>query len=291
MLCSERFTARDAVSLRGAQIGGNLVLEQARLMNPGGRALPAASLVVDKGMFCTQGSALRARSTCVVLTSVGTLSSPGRSCATSVGTRSRLPDSPWRRTCSAGPSTPPTVSQRKFTAEGEIRLVGAHIKGTLDCASATLTNPVGSALGADGLTVDQDMFCSEGFSAEGEVRLLRAQIGGSLNFDAATLTNPEGPALDADGLTVGHGMVCRDGFTAHGEVSLHRAHIGAQLDFSGATLTNLGGWLLTWRGCSPPPCSFAGCQRHLSGSTSSMPRSGTSPTTQQAGPTSATLHL
>ena len=48
------------------------------------------------------------------------------------------------------------------------------------------SNPGGSALNADGLTVDQDMFCSEGFSATGEVRLPGAHIGGMLYCEAAS---------------------------------------------------------------------------------------------------------
>ena len=102
----------------------------------------------------------------------------------------------------------------------------------------TLTNPDKTALTADGLTVNGDMFCNDGFTAAGEVRLPGAHITGQLVFTGATLTNPDRTALFADGLTVNGGMFCRDGFTATGEVRLLRAHITGQLSFSGATLTN-----------------------------------------------------
>jgi hypothetical protein len=244
MLCSEGFTAHGEVSLRGAHIGGNLVFDQARLTNPGGRALAAASLVVGKGMFCTEGFSaegevrLRGAHIGRDLEFAGAkLRNPGGYALSAA----RLT---VEQDMLCGTERPADGESRRFTAEGEIRLVGAHIKGTLDCASATLTNRNGPALTADGLTVEQEMFCRQGFTATGGVRLLRARIGGSLNFDTATLTNPGGHALYGDGLTVDHGLVCREGFTAHGEVSLLGAHIGAQLDFSWATLTNPGGLTL-----------------------------------------------
>ncbi|MFG3600197.1 hypothetical protein [Micromonospora chersina] len=127
---------------------------------------------------------------------------------------------------------------------GETHLIGAHIGGHLSFSGAVLTNPIGHALNADGVTVDQDMFCRDGFTATGETRLLGAHIGGQLAFHGATLTNPDGYALNADGLTVDQDVVCRDGFTTTGEISLIGAHIGGQLAFHGATLTNPDGYAL-----------------------------------------------
>jgi adhesin HecA-like repeat protein len=124
-----------------------------------------------------------------------------------------------------------------FAATGEIRLRGAHIDGQLDLGGATLTNPSGSALDAEALTVDDSMSCLEGI-IRGEVNLRSAHIGGQLDLGGATLTNPDGYALAADGLTVDMNMFCGDGFAATGEVSLLGAHIGGQLEFRGATLTN-----------------------------------------------------
>ncbi|MFG1832969.1 translocation/assembly module TamB domain-containing protein, partial [Micromonospora chersina] len=101
--------------------------------------------------------------------------------------------------------------------------------------------PNGIALNADGLAVDQDIFCSEGFTATGEIRLVGVHIGGQLAFNGATLTNLDGDALSADGLIVDQGMFCRDGFAATGPIRLVGAHIGGQLNFNSATLTNPDG--------------------------------------------------
>jgi hypothetical protein len=133
---------------------------------------------------------------------------------------------------------------QRFTATGEVSLVGAHIGGTLSLSGATLTNPEGKALDAAGLIVDRDMFCRAGFTATGEVRLVGAHIGGQLEFDGASLTNPEGKALDADSLTVNRSMFCRGGFTATGEVNLRLVQVGGQLGIRKATLANSGGQAL-----------------------------------------------
>jgi hypothetical protein len=108
-----------------------------------------------------------------------------------------------------------------FTATGEVRLLGAHIGGSLNLSGASLANLDGPALVADGLTVDGGMFCGEGLTATGEVRLVAARIGVVLDFAGATLSNPEGTALYAYRLTVDRDLFYEDGFTATGEV--HRA--------------------------------------------------------------------
>jgi hypothetical protein len=130
-----------------------------------------------------------------------------------------------------------------FTAEGELRLIGAHIGGQLDLSGAQLSNPDGLALNADNVQVDQHMFCREGFSALGEVLLLGAHIG-QLELDAAQLANPGGRALNADGLRVDRDMFCRAGFGAQGEVRLINAQIGGQLDLSHVHLSNPEGLAL-----------------------------------------------
>jgi hypothetical protein len=131
-----------------------------------------------------------------------------------------------------------------FTAEGEVTLDGAHIGGHLDCDGGTFRNPDGFALDADGLTVDQAMFCRDGFTAEGEVRLVGANIGGALACYGGTFRNPGGFALIADGLTVDQDMFCRDGFTAEGEVRLLGANIGGALACDGGTFRNPDGFAL-----------------------------------------------
>jgi len=136
------------------------------------------------------------------------------------------------------------LNATKFFANGEVNLLGGHIGGQLILSGASLTNTSGPALTADGLTVDQGMFCDDGFTAKGDVRLADAHIGGQLILNGATLTNPDGTALFADGLTVDRDMFCGDGFTATGEIRLNGAHIGGQLNLNGANLARPGGTAL-----------------------------------------------
>jgi hypothetical protein len=88
---------------------------------------------------------------------------------------------------------------RGFTARGEVRLMGAHIGGILDCDGGHFTapNPEGYAINAVGLTVGGAMFCGEEFTAEGEVRLLDARIGAQFSCSGGRFTNPDGCALAA----------------------------------------------------------------------------------------------
>jgi hypothetical protein len=127
-----------------------------------------------------------------------------------------------------------------LTANGGI-VLGGHIRGLLSFQAATLIhNPNGYALFADGLRVDQVVFCRQGFAAKGEVRIPAGQIGGRLYFDDATLNNRGGVALKASRLTVGQDLRCRGRFAAEGKVDLTGAHINGSLDCSGATIRNAG---------------------------------------------------
>lgn len=122
-----------------------------------------------------------------------------------------------------------------------VALTDARIAGQLNFSGATLTNPGGTALNADGLIVGGDMFCDAGFHAEGETCLLDAHITNTLSFNGARLTNPGGTALTADRLIVERSMFCQEGFHAEGEIRLLGARISGDLTLTGARLTNPGG--------------------------------------------------
>jgi hypothetical protein len=127
-----------------------------------------------------------------------------------------------------------------FSAEGEVRLLGAQIGGDLDCSGGAFKNPGGNALSADRADVKGSVFLSDGFSAAGEVRLLGAQIGGSLTCRRGTFKNPGKDALSADGVNVKGDVFLRDRFSAEGAVRLHGAQIGGNLDCRNGTFRNPG---------------------------------------------------
>ena len=139
------------------------------------------------------------------------------------------------------------------TTLGVIGLMGAHIGGQLSFDGAHLTGgeyPIELADGtlrptdraaeplaamslvADGLEVEEAMFCGQGFKADGRVKLVGARILGPLSFATGTLKR----GLEADFLKVDQVMACTEGFRAGAPVELPGARIGGQLLFAGASL-------------------------------------------------------
>ncbi len=100
-----------------------------------------------------------------------------------------------------------------FSAEGEVRLIGAQIGGELDCYAGTFKNPpqkdaeghavdgTGEALVANRINVKGSVFLRNGFSAEGQVCLIGAQIGGNLFW--LGVRNTRGVTLDLRDASVG----------------------------------------------------------------------------------------
>jgi hypothetical protein len=239
------FVANGEVNLRGAHIGGDLVFESAELNNPDGVALRASGLTVDHNLSCTGGFIARGELNLIGARIGGSLSfegatllNPGRYALTG-----------GRMTVGGAVFFGHSLDHRGgFTAEGEVRLVGARIGGFLSCRGATFNNPDAVALAAGGLNVEQSALLGDGFTAQGEIVLLGAQIGGGLSFTGgATLTNPSGNALNASRLSVGQAMFCgqaldsRGDFVGRGQVRIVDARIGAFLTFEGATLQNPNG--------------------------------------------------
>jgi hypothetical protein len=138
-----------------------------------------------------------------------------------------------------------------YTADGAVRMNGAHIGGQLDCSGAAITNSCGPALHGERLKICDNVSLSGGFTAvgageRGVVRLTGTHIGGQLDCSGATITNASGPALTAGAMHVAGSVLLNKGFTAdgageRGAVRLTGARIGIQLECSGATITNSSG--------------------------------------------------
>jgi hypothetical protein len=104
------------------------------------------------------------------------------------------------------------------------------------------------ALNADGLKVEQSVFCRNRFRMEGQISLTGAHIEGQLNLNGGTLVHTGGRVLTGDGLTVEQDMFCQNGFSAQGQVRLCGAHIKGQLGFNNATLSSQNGTALSLEG-------------------------------------------
>ena len=132
-----------------------------------------------------------------------------------------------------------------FSAEGEVRLLGANIGGYLSCTGGKFHNPGGNALLADGLMTKGNVVLQGDFSSEGGVRLLGADIGGDLSCDGGRFHNADGEALSADRLITKGSVHLRDGFFAKGEVRLLGANIGGNLSCTGGEFHKPDGNALT----------------------------------------------
>ena len=128
--------------------------------------------------------------------------------------------------------------QSGFSAEGEVRLLGANIGGDLDCVGGKFHNPKKHALIADKMTTKSNVNFRDGFSAEGEVRLVGADIGGDLTCRGGKFHNSGGRALSADGLITKDNVNLNGDFSAKGEVRLLSANIGRNLNCSGGKFHN-----------------------------------------------------
>ena len=131
--------------------------------------------------------------------------------------------------------------RRGFSAEGEVRLLGANINGDLDCMGGKFQNAIGNAIHADGLTTKGNVNFRSGFFAEGEVRLLSANIGGNLDCEGGKFQNAIGNAIHADGLTTKGSVHLRNGFSAEGKVRLVGVNIGRILSCEGGKFYNADG--------------------------------------------------
>jgi hypothetical protein len=139
-----------------------------------------------------------------------------------------------------------------FTAQGEVRLMGAQIDGAFDCHGGTFKNPAqkdrkesGAALNAQGIRVNGSIHLRGGFQSQGEVWLLGAEIGGNLDCSGGIFKNPaqkdvqnSGTALVAENISVKGDVLLRNGFQAEGEVWLIGARIGGELDCHGGAFKN-----------------------------------------------------
>ena len=218
----EGFHATGEVRLLGAHIRGDLDCHGGTFENPGAEALNADGLVVGGNVFLTDEFRARGQVRLVGARIRGNLECHG---GTFEGAKTETPEG---KTIVALSADGVEVGGRvflteKFHATGEVRLLGARIRGNLDCTGGTFENPEGKALTADGMEVGGNVFLSEKFHAKGEVRLLGARILSDLSCSGGTFENPGGKALSADGLVVGGGLFLSHGFNANGKVRLVHA--------------------------------------------------------------------
>lgn len=230
------FSSKGQAYLRGAVIGGQLILDGAHLVSPGSSSLWANHMSVGQDMSCSGGFSSEGEISLACARIGGHLTFTGASLANS-GHRALYAE--W---ITIGKSL---VCDGGFTADGEIALSAARIDGQVVFVGASLSNPGGTALSARRTDIGQTLAFQHGSHADGEVNMPGARIAGYASFTGGHLTNPDGTALDASGITTGsHLRLWRD-FTAEGKMNLENAEIGGDLDFGTATLNASGSTVLS----------------------------------------------
>ena len=257
VLLRNGFHAEGEVRLLGAQIGGNLDCGGGTFTNPpkgglaaSGQALSADGVDVRGGVFLCAGFRAEGQ---VRLPRAKIEKNLECYNGTFVNPPTKRLDSSGLALFAIGMEVNGGLFLRGgFHAEGEVRLLGAKIRGDLDCEKGTFTNPPkaglaasGHALSADSIDVDGSVYLRYGFRAEGDVRLVGAQIGGDLSCIGGGFINPQEGGLAASGDAVVAGLIIvkgsvylRDGFYAEGELLLLGAKIEGNLECDNGTFMN-----------------------------------------------------
>jgi len=253
LVLDQEFTSTAGVDLKGARIGGQLLLNHARISQPPDLdaavaagtymwALTADGITVEESLLA-RGMSADGQVRFPLAHVKGELDMSGVDINGSATNMYANPDGI-------------ALLAIHLTVGGDVRLGGANVRGQMYLRGASiggqlvldrarLASPGSATLMAHHMTVGQDMSCCEGFTSEGEISLSAARIDGHLTFNGATLSNPGHRALAAEWATIGKSLVFRDGFTVEGEIALAAAQIGGQLIFLGASLSNPGGTALS----------------------------------------------
>lgn len=197
-----------AVRLLGAHIGGQVDCTGATLTNKTGPAFWADYLTVGSGVILSGGFTAEGGGPPGAVRFLGSHIGGQLNCIGATLTNESGP---------AVVGDHITVDQSfifrdvKATGDGKqgsIRLIGGHIGGQLSCTGATLANKTGPALVAEGLTVRQTVFLSQGFTATGGgdsvvLDLINMQVGGAIIFQPERVEHATRPRarLNINGLT------------------------------------------------------------------------------------------
>ncbi len=269
------FGATGRVQLSGARIAGDLVLSGARIVraaDPGdvadppeldtaeARMPPVPVGIIDAGT-CVVADRIRIEGNCELddgLRSDGTFRLPNAV----VGGYLRLSGA---RLCGPhgasesgiallgdGMDVGSDLEARDFgrgalDCVGQLRLVGATVRGSASLSRTTLSAPDGYALLADRLHIGGEFYL-RGIHCRGTIRLQDAEIGATLDCTDARLERPRlrpdrtvRPSLDLRAATIGKDLLCVGGFVATGGVRLRRTEARKSVRIIEAKLADLPG--------------------------------------------------
>jgi hypothetical protein len=137
----------------------------------------------------------------------------------------------------------PVFLRKGFRCDGEVRLVGAMISGTLTCLGAHLNNAKGDAMNADGVRIDGDFNLGD-CSVDGQIRFLGAKINGNVDCRGTRLSNSGDDAIAADGASVMGDVFLRQIPICEGAIRLIGATISGDISCDNTWISNPSGTVL-----------------------------------------------
>lgn len=256
ILLRERFQAHRQIRLFLAEIGGNVICENATITSP------AVGGDKDSGI-AVHGEAAKIGGS--VLLRFGLRTSGGIrffraevgghfECDQSFFSNPAVKDvaqSGWVLNVEGAKISGSLYLRDRFIAEGLVRLRGCDVGGNLICDGGQFRNPLdpdhsetGTALDAEAIRVAGFVSMRQKAAFEGRVRLFGADIGLALICDTATFKNPavsgkpeSGVALDVGVAKIGGDIVLREA-VVEGQCTLFGAHIDGNLECQKATFVN-----------------------------------------------------
>jgi hypothetical protein len=252
----KNFSAEGEVRLFNAIVAGNLECDGSTFQNPGNAAIPDSGVALNAEgakigghVFLRNEFSAEGEVRLPIADVAGNLECGGSTFQNPA--KAGIPGSGVAFNAD-GAKVGGHVYLNSLLAEGEVRLFGAEIGGSLDCNSGNFQNPANAqtpdsvALTIEGATVGSSVFLNNNFSADGTVRLFGAEIGRSLDCSSGKFQNPananvpgSGVALDARGVSTGGSIFLTKEFSAAGTVNFANARITSSLKFEKATFDYL----------------------------------------------------
>jgi len=250
LLC-QGFRADGEVEIIGANIGGDLVCDNAEFFNKGKTALNAGRINVKGSVILTNN-----------FVALGEVILRGANIAGYLDCRNSTFINEDKRVFSAeNINTGKSVYLHEgFIANGSVNFSGSKIGGNLNCQGGQFINPNGTekAFNGQGLRVDGTVLLRKGFKAIGQVSLIGAKINGDLDCIAGSFINGSLTALSADRIIVKGSVFLRSGFKAEGLVRLLGASIDGDFDCGNGNFLNKGSIALSLDGSDIRGSTFLG---------------------------------
>jgi len=114
-----------------------------------------------------------------------------------------------------------------FHSDGSVNLLGAQIRGDLDCDGADLAAS-GTSLNLATAQIRGHVYLRNGFKSRGQLHMHSADIGNSIDLSGATLTEAAIAVILQEATVRGTISIC-EGFASFGWIDVQSAQIGGNL--------------------------------------------------------------